>query len=444
MQSDMFSMMVMGCRLNHAEAASIRGILEPEGLVREESKPQKGMPYLLHTCAVTAVAQTEALRHLRSAKRAGATPILVSGCAANVTEPERLFEAGADAIVYRVENAEAIGWARGEWAVRQAAGAPAEAKRLAEKVAEGLQFRFQTGIFPRHASTRAPVKIQDGCSFRCSYCIVPDARGNPRSRTLTDVLEECRGLAQRGFRELVLTGVNVACWRDGNHGFADVVRAVSALDGVARVRISSVEPHTGEEEVLSLLSASDTKLCRTLHYPMQSGSDKVLRLMRRRYDAAGYRRVLDRILACVPDIGLGTDIIAGFPGEDEKAFEETVRMVRDYPFSNLHVFPYSERAGTPAADYPEKVPMQERRARAKVLLALGEEKRAAFAAAFAGKTVEVLVERVDADGIASGWSSEYLPVRIEGCSRALTGQLVRVKVARVAGETLFSAVGGIV
>ena len=444
MQSDMFSLTVMGCRLNHAEAAAIRGVLESEGFVREESKPRKGVPYLLHTCAVTAVAQTEALRHLRSAKRAGAMPVLVSGCAANVTEPERLFEAGADAIIYRVEKPEATGWARGEWAVRQGESASEEAKRLAEKVAEGFQFQFQTGIFPRHTSTRAPVKIQDGCSFRCSYCIVPDARGNPRSRALADVLEECRGLARRGFRELVLTGVNVACWRDGSHGFADVVRAVSALDGVARVRISSVEPHTGEEEVLSLLSASDTKLCRTLHYPMQSGSDKVLKLMRRRYDSAAYRRVLDRILERVPDIGLGTDIITGFPGEDEAAFEETVRLVRDYPFSNLHVFPYSERAGTPAAEYPDKVPMQERRARAKVLLALGEEKRAAFAATFAGKTVEVLIERVDGEGTATGWSSEYLPVRISGCTSERTGQLVRVKVARIAGETVFGSMDGLV
>ena len=195
---------------------------------------------------------------------------------------------------------------------------------------------------------------------------------------------------------------------------------------------------------LSLLSASDTKLCRTLHYPMQSGSDKVLKLMRRRYDSAAYRRVLDRILERVPDIGLGTDIITGFPGEDEAAFEETVRLVRDYPFSNLHVFPYSERAGTPAAEYPDKVPMQERRARAKVLLALGEEKRAAFAATFAGKTIEVLIERVDAEGTAIGWSSEYLPVRISGCARERTGQLVRVKVARIAGETVFGSMDGLV
>ena len=192
----------MGCRLNHAEAAAIRGVLESAGTaVLPTVHPAAGCGYVLHTCAVTAAAQTEALRHLRSARRAGARPIVVSGCTANVTEPALLFEAGADVAVIREPEG-------GDYAVAvsPAAETAATAAALGKHVAEALRFPRCAGTLPAHASTRAPVKIQDGCSFRCSYCIVPDARGNPRSRPLADVLAECEALAAHGFRELVLTG----------------------------------------------------------------------------------------------------------------------------------------------------------------------------------------------------------------------------------------------
>ena len=422
----------MGCRLNHAEAAAIRGVLESAGTaVLPTVHPAAGCGYVLHTCAVTAAAQTEALRHLRSARRAGARPIVVSGCTANVTEQALLFEAGADVAVIR-------GPEGGDYsvAVSPAAESAATAAALGKHVAEALRFPRCAGTLPAHASTRAPVKIQDGCSFRCSYCIVPDARGNPRSRPLADVFAECEALAAHGFRELVLTGVNVACWTDGDRTFSDVVRAVSAIRSVARVRMSSVEPRTGEEEVVALLAEARTKLCRTLHYPMQSGSDRILARMRRRYTAADYRRALDRVLATVPDIGLGADIITGFPGEDEAAFAETVRLVEDYPFSNLHVFPYSERPGTPAAAFPDPVPVRVRRDRARILLDLGVRKRAAFAQRFIGRTVEVLIERTDGAAAAHGWSSEYLPVRFAQLGPADEGMLLRGRVTAADGETL--------
>jgi threonylcarbamoyladenosine tRNA methylthiotransferase MtaB len=200
--------------------------------------------------------------------------------------------------------------------------------------------------------------------------------------------------------------------------------------------MSSVEPHTTEAEVVDLMAAPGSKLCRTLHYPLQSGSDRVLRAMRRRYTAAEYRAAVERALALVPRLGLGADVIAGFPGETDADFEETVRLVRDYPFSNLHVFPYSERPGTPAATMPGAVPVRVRRERARALAALGEEKRAAFAASFAGAEAEVLVERVGPDGTAEGWTSEYLRARIPGRSPADAGALLRVRVLRAEGDLL--------
>ena len=411
---------VMGCRLNAAEGARIRGALEAAGWeVRESGAPPSGADaFVLHTCAVTATAQAEALRRLRAARRAGVPRIVVSGCAANVASEAELRSAGATDVVAR--------------------GAPAAPDGLPALVEAALR-----GAVPPErlsfGSTRAPVKIPDGCSFRCAYCIVPDARGAPRSRPAAEVLAECAALVARGYRELVLTGVNVACWREGDRSFADLVRAVAEIPGLARVRMSSVEPHTTEAEVVELMAAPGSKLCHTLHYPLQSGSDRVLRAMRRRYTVAEYRAAVERALARVPRLGLGADVIAGFPGETAADFEETARLVRDYPFSNLHVFPYSERPGTPAATMPGAVPVRVRRERARALAALGEEKRAAFAASFAGADAEVLVERVGADGTAEGWTSEYLRARIPGRSPADAGALLRVRVLRAEGDLLFAA-----
>ena len=406
---------IMGCRLNHAEGAAIRAALEEAGHeVDVGGDPAGADAFVLHTCAVTAAAQTEALRHLRAARRAGAAHVVVAGCTANVADAAALRDAGADEIVSRL--------------------GPPPGGSVAPLVADALA---RPGARPpSEFSTRAPVKIQDGCSFRCSYCIVPDARGAPRSRPLDDVLAECRGLAARGFRELVLTGVNVACWREPGRTFSDLVRAVSALPGLARVRIGSVEPHTTEAEVVSLMGAPDSKLCPMLHYPLQSGSDRILKAMRRRYSAADYRAAVERALAAVPDLGLGADVITGFPGETDADFEETRRLLRDYPFSNLHVFPYSERPGTPAATMPGAVPVRVRRDRAKALIALGDEQRAAFAASFAGKEVEVLVERVGADGVAEGWTGPYLRARLPGRTPADVGALLRGRVAAVDGDLL--------
>ena len=414
----------MGCRLNHAEAARVRGALEAAGwTVRDGASPAGADAFLLHTCAVTGAAQAEALRRLRAARRAGVPRIVVSGCVANVADAAVLRRAGATDVVSRHDPPR-----------DPATGDPP----LAALVAAALRGGVPAAALS-FGATRAPVKVQDGCSFRCAYCIVPDARGEPRSRPLPDVLEECRALVARGFRELVLTGVNVACWRDGPRTFSDLVHAVAALPGLARVRMSSVEPRTTEREVVDLLAEPGGRLCRTLHYPLQSGSDRILRAMRRRYTAAEYRAAVEYALARVPALGLGADVIAGFPGETDEDFEETLRLVRDYPFSNLHVFPYSERPGTPAATMPGAVPVRVRRERARALVALGEEKRAAFAASFAGREADVLVERVDPDGTASGWSGEYLRVRIPGRAPADAGALLRVRIARAEGDVLLAA-----
>ncbi len=403
---------IMGCRLNHAEAATIAGALEYEGfeVVRGEEICDV---LILHTCTVTAKAQRESLRLARSAKHHGIGYVLISGCTTSIVDVSEILESGVDIVVDKktgVVHGDGDDIAHG----------------IGEIVAEALKGGFQAYL-PRFTSIRASVKVQDGCNFRCAYCIVPDARGNPRSRPFSEIISEITGLAAKGFREVVLTGVNVACWQDQGLGLADLARAASQVEGVARIRLSSIEPGTVEHTIVDLMAEAGARLCHTLHYPLQSGDAGVLRRMRRRYAPDQYRAAVDYALERIPNLGLGADVITGFPGEDDAAFAETVKMIEQYPFGNLHVFPYSERPGTPAAVMDGKVPVSVRRERARELIALGEQKRKAFAASFVGSEVEVLVERVNAAGVGNGRTSEYVDVRIGGLSSEDEGRLLHIR-----------------
>ena len=408
---------VMGCRLNHAEAAAVAGALEYEGYeVVGGNEPCDVL--VLHTCAVTATAQNEAMRLARSAKRNGVDCVIMSGCTASIADTAKIFESGVDAVV-----------GKGEGDIECAT---ANAEEVASIVLHALS-GTEGAYLPRFASTRASVKVQDGCNFRCAYCIVPDARGEPKSRPFDDIMREMAGLASNGYREIVLTGVNVACWSEGAMGLAELAKASARVEGVARIRLSSVEPGTAERSIVDLMSVAGSGLCHTLHYPLQSGDSRVLRAMRRRYTPCEYMDAVEYALSKVPRLGLGADVIAGFPGEDGAAFAETVKMIERYPFGNLHVFPYSERPGTPAADMAGTVPMAVRRERARELIAIGERKKREFAESFVGGEAEVLVERVDSRGVGRGWTSEYVDARIKGMREEDIGKLVGVKVVEASG-----------
>lgn len=382
--------------------------------------------WILHTCTVTAAAEREAMRLVRAARRAGAARIIMSGCVTGVVPWERLCEGGVDSVVNK-----RTGTCQGTQ--------DGDVLQVANVVAEALVGGGYLRYLPRFTSTRAAVKVQDGCQFRCAYCIVPDARGEPRSRTRSAVLEEVRGLTNVGFREIVLTGVNVACWSEDNLKLTDLIRSVMAEEGVKRLRLSSIEPGTSEHAIVDLMAESGSKLCRTLHYPLQSGDARILKRMRRRYTPEQYEATVLAAVEKVPRLGLGADVITGFPGEDEAAFESTRALIERLPFSNLHVFPYSERPGTPAAEMDGIVPVDVRRARAQQLIALGDAKRAAFAQQFLGTTAEVLLERVDSEGVGRGWTSEYLEAHVSGMSPDAVGRVVSCHVTRVEAGQLWGS-----
>ncbi len=268
---------------------------------------------------------------------------------------------------------------------------------------------------PLFTSTRAIVRVQDGCRFGCSYCIVPRTRSRLWSRPLPEVVDEVQRLEATGFREIVITGANLGCYRDDTQGLPNLLAALLANTAIPRIRLSSIESSTITPELIALM-ASDARICRALHIPLQSGSDAVLERMKRRYTRSSFLTLIEQALAAMPLLGIGTDIITGFPGESKRDYELTRSLVEALPFSNLHVFPFSARPGTEAATLDGRVHPPVARDRARELIALGNTKRDTFARQFIGRDVSVLVETTDDRG-GTGWTSEYLPARVDGAVR---------------------------
>ena len=392
----------VGCRLNQAETARMAAGLQAAGygIVPYGEACEIGV---VHTCTITAQAARDSVRIARAWKRQAAPPLVIlAGCAVEL-EPERLLrESGADL------------------AVRQA-----DKFRLAELLAGADPGRSNpspsaggVAAAPLFETTRALIHVQDGCDFRCAYCVVPLARHAPTSRPFDDILDEVRRLGDQGYREVVLTGANLGCYRDGARGLVELLAAVEAVEAVRRMRVSSIELSTVERGLVDFMQSS-AKFCRQLHLPLQSGDDGVLRAMGRRYTACAYREAVAYALERIPLLGLGADVLVGFPGEDERAFENTVALVRELPFSNLHVFPYSRRPGTPAAARADQVPDREKKRRVRLLTALRDEKRSALAARHIGRPVEVLVERLCGDGAGRGWTGEYVEAVVRSAGVAV-------------------------
>ncbi|HRR32680.1 MAG TPA: MiaB/RimO family radical SAM methylthiotransferase [Kiritimatiellia bacterium] len=408
-----------GCRLNQAETAAFEQAFAEAG-IRRVRFGEPADVVVVHSCVVTQVAEDECLRQLRALRRKlPAARVVLSGCAAEAVPHDRLLAAGADLVIDRSQREVLV-----QRILKQWPATPEVSERQSTVV-----------LAPSRRSKRALLKVQDGCDFFCTYCIVPHTRGRAASRPLARCVGEAQALVAAGYREIVVTGCNIACYADGSYGLIDLLAELAALPGLGRLRLGSIEPGTIEDAVAEWMAGSE-KLCKFLHLPIQSGDDGVLTRMGRHYTVRQVINTVRRAQQRMPDVALGADLICGFPGESPDAFERTLRMVADLGFSNLHVFPYSERPGTPACTYDGQVPVVERRQRAKRLIAQGEAQRVAFAQRFAGRRVEVLVERFDREGRACGWSGEYLPCVVTGVPRDHLGELCRFTVESVDGASL--------
>lgn len=399
------SLHTLGCRLNQAET-SILG----EGLRRKGFElVEFGQPtdlLVLNTCAVTDDAERTSRYVIRKTlKHSPHAFVAVTGCYAQTGMESLKQQAGIDLIVGHQFKLDLPAYLPPAHALRKRSIAEVQHTKT---IARG---NFDLPHFAESDSTRALLKVQDGCSAMCSFCIIPFARGHERSRTFDDIQREVEVLAARGYREVVLTGVNIGQYAYQGRDFCSLLRWLDQAADFERIRISSIEPTTVGEELLDLL-ASSKKLCPYLHIPLQSGDDQILQAMNRRHTIKSYIKLIERALVTIPDLGLGTDLLVGFPGESEDAFQNTLAVATDLPFSYLHVFPYSPRPGTAAMRLKQRVPSATVKKRVDLLLALDRAKRLAFHNKQIGKTVSVLFEAGIRDAYRFGTTPNFTRVGI--------------------------------
>lgn len=411
-----FAVVTLGCKTNQFESAAMAEQLEQAGFKRVDFSAGAAL-VIVNTCTVTAATDSQSRNLIRRARRINpACRVVVTGCYAQI-DPGALQDLpGVQLVLGNEEKGELLRLLRAD----------------GPKVRVGDIRRARGVTFDLHSfgsRSRAFVQIQNGCDAFCSYCIIPHARGPSRSAAPQQVLQQIRTFCEAGFPEVVLTGIHV-----GGYGsdlqppssLAALVRQVLGATPVRRLRLGSIEPLELAPELVELMTGSE-RLCPHFHIPLQSGDDSVLQAMNRHYTTAFFRDLVTGIREKLPDAAIGIDVITGFPGETEQAFANTLALIEDLPVTHLHVFPFSRRPGTPAADLPQQVSGAFARQRAAALRALGEAKQQDFARRFVGRTLEVVVEGKGKGGLRTGLSVHYLPVRFAAPAK-LAGRLVKVRI----------------
>ena len=392
----------LGCKLNYAETSTIgRQFVERGFEVNEFDQPSD--VYVLNTCSVTERADKECRQIIRRLLRQ--TPdayVIVTGCYAQLRPDDIASIDGVDLVL----------GAKEKFNIFEHAGTfrkHAVSQVLVSCIDEVTDFHsaYSAEVGGR---TRAFLKVQDGCDFNCAFCTIPLARGASRSQTIDSILGQAHEIVAQGYKEIVLTGVNVGDYgRAGGKTFLELLRALELVDGVERIRISSIEPNLLTYELVDFVLSSE-KFCNHFHIPLQSGSDTILKKMRRRYTTGDYRNLIEYIRMKDAGAGIGADVITGFHGETDSLFEETHRFLFDLPVSYLHVFTYSERPETPAILFDDPVESRLRFERSEILRLLGRKKRSAFHSSFIGTTLPVLYESSTDSCRLSGLTTNYLRV----------------------------------
>ncbi len=421
-----FFLQNFGCRATQADGAAIERQLVARGLQRSDSAGHADL-VVLNTCTVTASADQDARAAIRKINRENpGAKILVTGCYAQRAPQE---VAGLDGVTWVLGNSHKHLVA--EIATSQA---PRDFVSLEAVALSSPAFTLIGDIFAHTELIAAPVftgddvagktrpnlKVQDGCNNRCSFCIIPSVRGQSRSMKLERVISEANALVAAGYREIVLSGINLGRWgRDfqPQMRFEQLVRALLEHTGIEKVRISSVEPMDWSDELIALVAGS-SRIARHAHLPLQSGSDAILRGMHRKYRPWHYAEKIRKIHEAMPDAAIGADVMVGFPGETDESFEESRSFIERLPFTYLHVFTYSSRPGTASAAMPVQVPVHVARERNRVLRELAAEKNLAFRKRFVGKTLDVITLQTGDQESTEALSDNYLKVRITGRHQA--------------------------
>ncbi len=412
----------LGCKVNQSETETMEGLFKQRGYEKVDFD-QPADVYIINTCAVTHLGERKSRQLIRRASRLNPDAVIaVTGCYAQVSPAELEAIPEVDVIVGTRERHKIVDL------VEEAAEEHHTVNAVTD-IMKAATFE-DIPLFSTPGRTRAFLKIQEGCTNFCSYCIIPYARGPLRSRPLDSIAGEAAKLVAAGFKEIVLTGIHLGAYgRDmgGNISLTDAVKSVLELNGLERLRLSSLESVEVSDEIIDLMR-TDKRLCRHLHLPLQSGDDRVLKAMNRHYDTTKYRNLIESIRQRVPDIAISTDIIVGFPGETSEMFATTLEFVDSIGFARMHVFPYSRRSGTPAASFSGQVSESEKKRRVHIMQELAERKTVQFQDGFIGHTQTVLFETYNG-GILDGLTDNYIRVYMQGKSE-LAGALRPVRLER--------------
>lgn len=420
----------LGCKLNFAETSTIARQLTEAGYDKV-SFDEKANVYVINTCSVTENADRECKLHVKRAMKANPDGLVVIvGCYAQL-KPEEISQIeGVDLVLGAKEKFNILSYL----------------DDLEKSENEGIvhsceieETDFFIGSYSIGDRTRAFLKVQDGCDYKCTYCTIPLARGISRSDTIENVLKNAKEIAERDIKEIVLTGVNIGDYGKGEfgnkrheHTFLDLISELDQVEGIERIRISSIEPNLLKDESIELVSKSKSFVPH-FHIPLQSGSDELLKKMKRRYLTKLYTDRVNKIREVMPDAAIGVDVIVGFPGETEELFMETYNFLNELPVTYLHVFTYSERENTEAAEMEGVVPIPERKRRNKMLRILSEKKKMAFYQTQLGKTLPVLWEHENKDGKMFGFTENYVRVQ-KNFDQASVNQIEFLKLEKIEAD----------
>lgn len=396
----------LGCKVNLADISRLGKQFEELGHDIVDFEVPSDI-VLINTCTVTHRADADCRNIVRRAlKKSPSAFIGVLGCYAQLKPEEIAKIEGVDAVIGTKEKFEVT-------KLIEKFEKQAQTQIL---VSELKDIPFHTSAVTDNAGrTRAILKIQDGCNYHCTFCTIPMARGASRGMNFDEIEPEIRKMEAQGFREIVLSGINLGDYKSpSGEKFIDVVKLITDMDTKVRFRISSIEPNLLKEEMLDII-ANSKNFCRHFHIPLQSGSPEILRKMKRRYQTKEYKALVESIKAKMPDCAIGADVIIGFPGESDEHFQETVDFIKNLPFTYLHVFTYSERDNTPAINYSGVVPFNIRKERTNILRHISEEKRIVFDNENINSTRKVIPEIYNHDnGLWKGWTENYVSVIFPG------------------------------
>jgi len=446
-----------GCRATQADGAAIARQFEDRGLTRSVAPAQSEI-VVLNTCTVTASADQDARAAIRRIRRENPNcQIVVTGCYAQRAPQEVALLPGVSCVVgnsHKHRLAEIVVASHSHDTAISIAEHPGFIP-LSSLAPQAQSEMFVSDIFAHTQLLAAPVfdavgqgindrtrpnlKVQDGCDNRCSFCVIPYVRGQSRSLPLNQIVDEVNALVNSGYREVVISGINLGRWGrdfDRPSRFETIVREILRQTSLEKLRISSVEPMDWSDELIRMMACSP-RIAKHAHVPMQSGSDRVLRAMHRKYRPWHYRQKLEKIRTAMPTAAIGADVMVGFPGESESDFEETRRLIVELPFTYLHVFTYSSRPGTPASGMKNQVPVQIARERNRILRDLAGEKKLDFMRGFVGKTVDAITLNMFDGRSTEALTDNYLKLRLQGRHEA--NRWIKARVEQVEASALMSA-----